>query len=340
MECACAAGIYLVDTSEPGCNWDAIDGSVEPECSRIELMEANKFGFNTAVHSCESGFCPSAPQSWASVNPTDGSFGPGSDYSINSEEPFNVMVQFYAPYGSAADSEMYGDLSWIEISIRQDENQVKLFHTDMTELSGLSQRLRSNMALVVSNFDAGTVNDISNGVCSATSTCGAYKTTFYGFEWTSDNAIDDGSEDVMVIGEVAESISDCEDPLCSACHVAWYERTPGETFNTCTDYSQYKYTNVCNKRRMRKANRCGSDDEFCFWSWPPTDAKKWESDEAACRPLPGRQVEGEFKFAKRECASHRGLCKFGCGEGSCHNSWPIDDPLKWKSADAMCRCKY
>lgn len=249
MECACATGIYLVDTSEPGCSWDAVDGSSEPECSRIELMEANKFGFNSAVYSCEGGVCPSAAQSKASVNlnTTNGSFGPGSEYDINSEEPFNVMVQFYAPYASAADPDMYGDLSWIEISLNQGTGSVKLFHTDNTLLSGLSESLRSNMALVVSNFDAGSNNDISgDGICSTASTCGAYKTSFSYFEWTSDNSIDEGGEDVMVIGEVAENISDCEDPLCSACHVAWYERYPGETFNTCTDYSQYKYTNVCN----------------------------------------------------------------------------------------------
>lgn len=85
VECACAAGIYLVDTSEPGCNWDAINGSTEPGCSRIELMEANKFGFKTAVYSCEDGLCPSDAQKKYSIDTTDGWFGPGTQYRINSE---------------------------------------------------------------------------------------------------------------------------------------------------------------------------------------------------------------------------------------------------------------
>lgn len=211
----------------------------------------------------------------------------------------------------------------------------------MGELSGISDRLRSDMALVVSNYNAGTDNDISNGICSSTSTCGTYKTSFYNFEWTSDDAIeDDEDEEDIVIGDVADSINDCEDPLCSACHIAWFESNPDKTFNLCTDFSQYKYSNKCGKRRLRKHNLCGSNDELCFWSWPSTDPKKWKSDDASCRPVPERLVEGEFKFARRKCADHRGLCKLGCGEGSCHNSWPIDDPLKRKSPDAMCRCKY
>lgn len=59
VECSCATGLYLVDTSMPGCDSNSIDGAEAPQCSRIELMEANKYGFSTALSVCDSSDCPS-----------------------------------------------------------------------------------------------------------------------------------------------------------------------------------------------------------------------------------------------------------------------------------------
>lgn len=52
-----------------------------------------------------------------------------------------------------------------------------------------------------------------------------------------------------------------------------------------------------------------------------------------------RAFEGPFKYAKRSCNQKKGLCYEGCGDSTCHMSWPEGDPARWKSADAMCRCK-
>lgn len=59
VECSCATGLYMVDTSMPGCDSDSIDGAEAPQCSRIELMEANKYGFTTALSVCDASGCPS-----------------------------------------------------------------------------------------------------------------------------------------------------------------------------------------------------------------------------------------------------------------------------------------
>lgn len=74
-------------------------------------------------------------------------------------------------------------------------------------------------------------------------------------------------------------------------------------------------------------------------SWPHSDPNKWRSDDFACRPLPGRLIDNEFTFARRSTSNmNKGLCKLGC-DGTCHNSWPVGDPERWKSADAIFRCK-
>jgi len=261
----------------------------------------------------------------------DTSYGPGADYQIDSSHAFNVTAKFYAP----VNEEGFGDVSRIEINLDQWGNSVQLIHDDPTLLARLSDKLKHDMALVISNFNDGSRSDTTNGQCRSTDICGAHSTKYFNFAWTSMDAIDEG--DSLIIGDVAESLTDCDDPFCTSCHEAWYSSDPSDTFFQCMDYRVFKYTNQCGKKR--KPNLCGPED-LCFWSFPPEDPKKWKSEEAACRPLPESLIEGDFKYGKNTCNSRRGLCKLGCGEGeTCHNSWPIDDPLKWKSPHKMCRCK-
>lgn len=139
-----------------------------------------------------------------------------------------------------------------------------------------------------------------------------------------------------MIGEVAMNVDDCGEPDCSACNVSWYSDDEVDTFNTCTDYTSYKYANICSK--WQSSALCG-DDDHCFKSYPIADNKRWRSDDFACRPLPDRLEEGPFKYSSRNTKATKGLCALEDCAGNCHNSWPIDDPLKWKSADSMPRCK-
>lgn len=50
-------------------------------------------------------------------------------------------------------------------------------------------------------------------------------------------------------------------------------------------------------------------------------------------------IVGEFTYHKKAKETNKGLCKDGCGEGTCHFSWPKLDLLKGKSSKAMYRCK-
>jgi len=208
----------------------------------------------------------------------------------------------------------------------------------------ISHKLYGSMAVVVSNFDAGIDNTISRQVCPAPS--GEYHTKFSNFRWTIDDSnegeADDGEETSdIVIGEVAESLDDCGDSSCSACHLAWPADNEDEQFFMCTDYTSYKYLNNCEGTR-RSSELCGEYDD-CFMSFPADDSTKRKSEDFACRPLPSRLYEGPFKYARRQCKENRfgpkGLCFEGCGDSTCHMSWPVGDTARWKSADAMCRCK-
>lgn len=82
VECACASGVYLVDSSTEGCSWDAKEGSMSPQCSRVEVMEANKLGFTAASYPCEFGVCSNRSKTEQITD--DSQFGPGSDYTIDS----------------------------------------------------------------------------------------------------------------------------------------------------------------------------------------------------------------------------------------------------------------
>lgn len=351
VDCACASGLYLVEAHGENCYNKAKDGTVDPQCARVELMEANKHGFTAASYPCEGGQC--ASESKTQVNAHSGEYGPGTQYIINTEEPFKVTTKFYAPEGATEHS--WGDLKMIETTLTQNSRQLVMIQDDPEVLWGISYKLYASMATVMSNFDAGMDNNISEGQC--TTGCGDYKSKFMNLRWTRHDSIwndgndgeGEGDDDEfepepepaeLVIGEITESIDECDDEFCSACHYSWYSDSVEDVFPTCTDYTHYKYSNVCKGRGKRFSKELCGEEDLCFKSYPSDDPKKWRSDDFACRPLPGRHMDGDFKYAKRECKSNRGLCGLGCDEGeTCHNSWPIDDPAKWKSADAMCRCK-
>lgn len=238
VDCACASGVYLVDTSEEGCDWDAKEQTISPQCSRVEVMEANKLGFTAASFPCEFGVCSSRSKSKQFTD--DSQYGPGSDYTIDSTQPFKVTTKFFAPQNDGG----FGDLVKIETCLQQGESMVTLIQDDEDYLYALSEKLNYKMALVVSNFDAGMSNDMSDGQC--TNNCGEYKSKLSNLRFTSNDSIyEEEPVDEMVIGDLAGTLDECDDPFCSSCHVAWWAGDEDNFFHTCTDYTRYRYTNPC-----------------------------------------------------------------------------------------------
>jgi hypothetical protein len=153
---------------------------------------------------------------------------------------------------------------------------------------------------------------------------------------------DDGDDEQepgqLIIDGVAQSLDQCGSG-CTECHEAHYENFPDDIVYECTDYTVYKYGNICTPNNKWNEDKCmTSSTGYCHKSYPYGDPDKMRSPEAACRTIPSENVDNEFEFGSRDCWSPTGgLCNYGC-EGTCHNSWIASADTKWKHSSAMCRC--
>jgi len=146
-----------VQADDENCSMNAkSDG--EPQCARIELMEANIWGFKTASFPCESGKCADISDSTAYADTSE--YGPGSVHMIDSTRTFTVETRFIAmESGGEA-----GDLLEIETTLIQGPNAITIIQDDASVLRAIQDKLHYKMAVVLANFDAGENNDISE-VC-------------------------------------------------------------------------------------------------------------------------------------------------------------------------------
>lgn len=199
------------------------------------------------------------------------------------------------------------------------------------------------MAFAISTYSVGQQNDISKDQCSTK--CENAATVVKNIHWNTDDSINEYNEGELVWGEAAETLGtgECDETKCAECRYSWYENSPTKKEARCKDERVMKFGNVCRERQDKGCCMAG-EGQICHNSWPADDPEKWRSKERACRTVPASYINDsandiDFKFGKKECKKEgAGLCHYGC-EGTCHNSWPEDDPLKWKSPMAMCRCK-
>jgi len=99
-DCGCVAGAYAVSL-ESGCNPEMDMMSSKPMCSSIDIMQANKYGFEMAAHPCEGGNCDAKSKCTYSMNKDGiekygkGAYGMGGSL-IDTMKPFDVETQFIA----------------------------------------------------------------------------------------------------------------------------------------------------------------------------------------------------------------------------------------------------
>ena len=84
---------------------------------------------------------------------------------------------------------------------------------------------------------------------------------------------------------------------------------------------------------------CEGDVGECRWSWPMSDTKRGNSDQAAWRCKPtyfyGQACNNNVMFCEDWCT------RTDAGEVyACNWSWPLVDPKAHKSDDGACRCDY
>ena len=242
------------------------------------------------------------------------------------------------------------DLECIRTTLIQGVNEHSFDQMCADYLQPLSNLLKYQMAMAVSTYHVGLDNNISNQTC--TDKCSALdtKTVISNVKWTENDAFmdpeddegDDGNDgdmgEVMVGGPAPTLTSgNCTDD-CSQCMEHFYENAPADIWYQCVDNTIYKFGNVCDKP-WNDISMCATTGH-CHKSYPHNDPEKMNSEFKGCRTIPDHFLEGDFKFGRRDSWSPIcGLCKDGCGDGTCHNSWLKSDPEKWKSASAMCRCK-
>ncbi len=78
----------------------------------------------------------------------------------------------------------------------------------------------------------------------------------------------------------------------------------------------------------------GCDD--CRWSWPLDDPLSGGSAEAMFRCKPAEETR-ELSYGPDCVNKYDMLCGADCHQ--CRESWPTNDPRKWYSDEALCRCK-
>jgi len=329
VDCACAAGVFAVNTDDEQCSYDAYDQGVTPQCGSIDIMEANIFGFNVQSNSCEFDFCDPSASCMNKLNEWE--YGPSSEYTINSKEFFTVKTQFFATPGADGQPDA---LALIRTTLSQNGVDVVLEQDCPDYLAALSWNLSKNMSIAISTYNLSTENSVSSETCY--STCSGGNMVIADLEFVSGDSI---LEQDLIIGQTTSSLDDCM-PGCAECRTAWYEYDSSFTFAHCVDYGIYRFGDKCEEPQDCSGCNMGSGN-LCHKSWPNGDVDQWNSPHAKCRTLPDIYVNNQFEWAEEPCRdSEAGLCGHGCGSNeTCTKSWIVGDPWGRASAEAMCRCK-
>ena len=133
-------------------------------------MEANINGFNVAAHLCVNGSCDEESLCKVLVNEADAwNYGSGTEYTINTENSFNVKTQFFATEETDDD---LPQLIRIDTTLTQGANEV-LISLDCTDYLGpFTTLLEGKMAVAFSSYSVGEDNYIDDtcGVSNSNST--------------------------------------------------------------------------------------------------------------------------------------------------------------------------
>ena len=151
MECGCVAGLYLVPANGQCGGEEAADLS-NSTCQNIDVMQANKAGFNVAANPCANGNCDAISQCQYNMAVEgkakygDGAYGPNGSL-IDTSRPFNVMTEFVS-------TKDYKNLWKIRTTLKQDADVLEMEAVcPENYLSPLDYTIEGNMGFVVSSWD-------------------------------------------------------------------------------------------------------------------------------------------------------------------------------------------
>lgn len=295
-------------------------------------MEANVQDFRTASHPCSVGSCDVESQCKRSVDAN--AYGPGAAYTIDTTRDYSVQTRFWAETDAAVTYYTY--LNRIETTLTQDGNSVVITQDCTDYLATLTEKLYQQMGMAISTWGCGTLSNCGES-------CGTANTVISNLNWQQDDSIvpyDNGA--IIDAGATPKLNSAGCGENCSECRSFYYENAPTDTWNECVDTREMRFVKYCPS--SWNSDKCQTDEPYCMRAYPFGDPDKTRSAEYECRSLPPERIgnlsdQVTWRNSNRECRTSNGLCYYGCNGGTCHNSWFRSDPLKGKSASAMCRCK-
>ena len=92
-DCACAAHVHLTAVDDEGeCAIQTVkEGGDSQQCASVDVMLANLYGFNAASHA--EGQSAQCVRKASDVDAL--AYGPGPDYTINSQQSYSVRTEFW-----------------------------------------------------------------------------------------------------------------------------------------------------------------------------------------------------------------------------------------------------
>lgn len=169
VSCGCVSHLYSVlmpavdNTSDPFgyCDTDRYHQN-GPLCPEFDFMQANKHAWYSAAHRCEDpdsnglySRCDHGGQ--CSINPKHyhlgqgRSYGPGSNYLINTQEPFHVKIDF---------RDINGQLDGYILTLSQGWEEVSMDTQNCHYMHRMSDNI-TQMAFVLSHW-SGRNRDATN----------------------------------------------------------------------------------------------------------------------------------------------------------------------------------
>ena len=150
MDCGCVAGLYLVQDNE-WCDPEAAQNGA-PQCASIDVMQANKAGFNVSANPCANGTCDGVSQCQYDMSVQgkakygDDAYGPGGSL-INTDSPFSVQTEFVS-------TKDYKQLWKLRTTLTQGNGMIEM-EADCRDgyLSPFDVAIEGRMGFVVSNWD-------------------------------------------------------------------------------------------------------------------------------------------------------------------------------------------
>ena len=161
-ECGCFSTFYTISVPakhQDGSLWntdgmfycDANNGNGS-WCPEMDLMEANKYSFATTPHKCDApndkGFYSNCDRNGIGENVVEqlawNGYGPGSQYTIDTTQPFHVKVTLGKDGGNNFNS--------VETVLSQNGKTQTMTGRDSGYMSNMSSDIANGMAFIVSNW--------------------------------------------------------------------------------------------------------------------------------------------------------------------------------------------